>query len=320
MKPFIIIILIFIFNNIFAQDIVIMKNGDEVEVKIIEVGIETITYKKQNYIDGPNFIIPKKDIFMIKYKNGTKDVFSTNTNQIPKKIEQKKTKKQLRIIGNHCLGIKFNIGIAKKYNHVNVNGMYKYYFMPTSQLGLFYDYNKSKFLNFGSELFFDYVSVKGKAEGSYGSLSTVDNPDGVLYNYTNDVFCNYFRLSFVPVYYGAKFNNLELNIGMQFAIRLLSNCKYVNTTNGSDNTTSTSTSTTNGYSSISNTITYGPKISLNYKIKNNLLIETAFYYGGKNCTSCISKFQYSWKEILQFTFGIKYNIFHTDKSNTEIIR
>lgn len=60
-------------------DKVILKNGDEIDAKIISVGVGEITYKKCSNIDGPTYTIAKKEVFMVKYKNGEKDVFNTST-------------------------------------------------------------------------------------------------------------------------------------------------------------------------------------------------------------------------------------------------
>lgn len=57
-------------------DLMILKNGDEVWVNVIEIDPENIKYKKCDNPDGPIYFIRKSTVFMIKYKNGTKDVFS----------------------------------------------------------------------------------------------------------------------------------------------------------------------------------------------------------------------------------------------------
>lgn len=56
-------------------DLVTMRNGDEIEVKIMEVNPYDIKYKKCNNLEGPSYTVNKSDVFMIKYSNGTKDVF-----------------------------------------------------------------------------------------------------------------------------------------------------------------------------------------------------------------------------------------------------
>ncbi len=72
-------------TGLFAQDIIVEKNGNEIESKILEVGLSIVKYKKFDNLNGPTFEILKSQIFMIKYENGTKDVFN--------KIDQKKEDK-----------------------------------------------------------------------------------------------------------------------------------------------------------------------------------------------------------------------------------
>lgn len=67
--------LIFSFHA-FSQDILTKKNGDEIKVRVLEVTNTEIKYKKWSNQDGPSYTLPKDDVFMIKYKNGEKDVFN----------------------------------------------------------------------------------------------------------------------------------------------------------------------------------------------------------------------------------------------------
>ena len=59
-----------------SYDIIIMKNGNEVLAKILEIGINEIKFKKFDYLNGPIIVVEKSDIFMIKYNNGTKELFN----------------------------------------------------------------------------------------------------------------------------------------------------------------------------------------------------------------------------------------------------
>ncbi|HRY31396.1 MAG TPA: hypothetical protein P5531_00315 [Bacteroidales bacterium] len=66
-----------------AQDIIILQNGDEINAKVTEIGIDEIRYKRASNPDGPTIVIAKSDVFMIKYKNGSKDVFEIKKAQQP---------------------------------------------------------------------------------------------------------------------------------------------------------------------------------------------------------------------------------------------
>ncbi len=77
-KLILLFILISELANLNAQDIIIKKNGDEINTKIIEVGIEIIKFKKFDNLEGPIYTMGKNEIFLIKYENGSKDVFNDN--------------------------------------------------------------------------------------------------------------------------------------------------------------------------------------------------------------------------------------------------
>ena len=74
-------------------DNLILKNGDELIVKVLEIGTATIKYKKCNNLEGPIYTIDKSTVFMIKYANGTKDVFNYTTDSKPQEVrtEERKT-------------------------------------------------------------------------------------------------------------------------------------------------------------------------------------------------------------------------------------
>lgn len=78
-----IILFLFISNFTFAQDLIIKSNGDEVKAKIIEITSFEVKYKMFTNIDGPLYSMPKSEIFLIKYENGTKDVFEKQNQSIP---------------------------------------------------------------------------------------------------------------------------------------------------------------------------------------------------------------------------------------------
>ena len=58
-------------------DILVLKNGDEVKAKVLEISPIEIKYKKCNMPEGPLYVVKKSDVFMIKYANGTKEVIKS---------------------------------------------------------------------------------------------------------------------------------------------------------------------------------------------------------------------------------------------------
>jgi hypothetical protein len=81
MKP-IYSLLIFLLFGIFtsaAQDTLYKKNGDIVLAKILEVNTQTIKYSQVNS-ELPIYILDRSEVFMIRYKNGSREVFNSEPN------------------------------------------------------------------------------------------------------------------------------------------------------------------------------------------------------------------------------------------------
>lgn len=74
-KTFLLAVQILFATICFSQDVIIKTNGDEIKSKILEVGQNEIKYKNFDYLNGPSYTISKSEIFMIRYENGSKDVF-----------------------------------------------------------------------------------------------------------------------------------------------------------------------------------------------------------------------------------------------------
>ncbi|MEO6667876.1 MAG: RICIN domain-containing protein [Ferruginibacter sp.] len=72
-----IIITTFIFLPIIlkAQDILMLKNGDEIKIKTLEITETNVKYKKWNNLDGPIYSQDKKNIVKIVYENGSIEEF-----------------------------------------------------------------------------------------------------------------------------------------------------------------------------------------------------------------------------------------------------
>jgi hypothetical protein len=108
-----------------AQDTITMKDGTEIKAKVLEVNIHNIRYKRYDNIDGPVYTIDKNTVFMLKYANGTKDVFPLQENS-PSLSKSGKLRHfdYLAIDGGQA--IMYNKTTADLYNtpywYVNENG------------------------------------------------------------------------------------------------------------------------------------------------------------------------------------------------------
>lgn len=76
------IAIVSVLHGAFSQDVITKKTGDDIQAKIIEVSQTEVKYKKFDNADGPTFTIAKSDILMVRYENGTNDVFNQADSQI----------------------------------------------------------------------------------------------------------------------------------------------------------------------------------------------------------------------------------------------
>jgi hypothetical protein len=68
--------LIIPYDSIFRCDTVVFKAGNEIMVKVIEIGLNEIKYRECENLQGPVISLLKSDVFVIKYPNGTRDFFN----------------------------------------------------------------------------------------------------------------------------------------------------------------------------------------------------------------------------------------------------
>lgn len=66
----------------YGQDVIVQKNGDEIKAKVEQVLDTEIKYRKFDNPGGPVYSIKKAEVFMIKYENGSKDVFTSQTSPV----------------------------------------------------------------------------------------------------------------------------------------------------------------------------------------------------------------------------------------------
>ena len=109
---FLVFTLLFSFD-LLCQDVIVLRNGEEISVVVKEVGTKEIKYVKFNNQSGPLYAESKANIFMIKYENGTKDVFTADPVVSEEKRETSKPKAPSNSKG--VLGVKQGFWALKFY-------------------------------------------------------------------------------------------------------------------------------------------------------------------------------------------------------------
>lgn len=79
MKRLLSAFLTLIFVSAYAQDIILMRNGDEIQCKLLEISKNEVKYKRWTNQEGPTFSEKKDNIFMLKYENGEKEMIANQT-------------------------------------------------------------------------------------------------------------------------------------------------------------------------------------------------------------------------------------------------
>lgn len=62
--------------SIYAQDVIVKKDGTTIMAKVLTVNTTVVEYKKWSNQDGPTYAIETKELISINYANGDKEVFS----------------------------------------------------------------------------------------------------------------------------------------------------------------------------------------------------------------------------------------------------
>jgi len=149
----------------FSQDVITKKSGEDINAKVLEVTSTEIKYKKFDNQTGPTISILKSDVFMIKYENGTKDVFKDETpsNNITtnnsSSDKDKKEKSELKGPNK----IQLSVGIFNPIKNISIsNYLYNTYLgglQKTPPIIFSYERNLSKLFSLGG--MFIYTSAKG---------------------------------------------------------------------------------------------------------------------------------------------------------------
>ncbi|HOY30577.1 MAG TPA: FISUMP domain-containing protein [Bacteroidales bacterium] len=69
-------------RQVFSQDIIRLKNGNEIKANVREIETDVIKYKRFDNPEGPSYTLQKSEIATIIYANGTHDEFDVLTGPV----------------------------------------------------------------------------------------------------------------------------------------------------------------------------------------------------------------------------------------------
>jgi hypothetical protein len=231
MKKTFCILITFCINiaSVFAQDIITLKNGDEIKAKVQEIGISEVKYKKYENLTGPVYTLMKTDIFMIKYENGEKDVFATQSQPAQEPVQEKQTPPT--VSSNVKQNERSSINNMTKQGLPSRNKFYEIGIKSDIGWGLFYVSDENKKYkdeyNFGvaggGGFFCDFYPGKmydvlvGTGISCWGHYYTTDYNANYTFSYINwDIYFgtrNRLKISRANIKVGLRLNFLTSVIG-----------------------------------------------------------------------------------------------------------
>ena len=121
MRNFLLIILfLFLYiHNSQSQDIIVNKDGTTIKVKVEEIGVNEIKYHKHENLEGPIYVIMKKDVVVVYFEDGTTEIINANTNEKLVSLEETKN-----IIIEHIDNYTYIANSNKKRYKVSFEGDY----------------------------------------------------------------------------------------------------------------------------------------------------------------------------------------------------
>jgi hypothetical protein len=136
----------------YSQDIITTKSGEDIKAKVLEVNTTEIKFKKIDNIEGPTFSVLKSEILLVRYSNGTKDIFY-------EKSENQTQKNNLTVENNYIKQTEiskkssgFNLGIKGGLSYSDFDLMFGSDAISNYFLGLFFDAELSSELSLQPEL------------------------------------------------------------------------------------------------------------------------------------------------------------------------
>lgn len=79
-------------------DNIILNDGTEISAIVKEIRLDEIVYNKCDFLEGPVFVIAKNEVFMVKYKNGEKDMIqATKTESKEESLSKKSTSGSFKV-------------------------------------------------------------------------------------------------------------------------------------------------------------------------------------------------------------------------------
>lgn len=92
-------LLLLLLQHAFAQDVIVKVNGEEMAARVAEITLHDIIYQHPDSAQGMLHHIAKADVFMVKFANGTKEVFAQNLPETDSTVVPESSPEQMYELG-----------------------------------------------------------------------------------------------------------------------------------------------------------------------------------------------------------------------------
>ena len=181
MRKFLSVLALFFFFSFFSfsQDEIILNTGEKIKVVVTEVDKKQVKYKKHSNPEGPVFVVNKRDVSKIVYKNGEEDVFSGGGSLYNFKQN---------IFAYNIFDVVYN-QFAFSYEHISKNG--KMSFLIPLSIGYSDRYGPKEFQDYGFTGFGINLFPTGQHRVTYYLGPELQIGIGEDYVYADDPYYGY---------------------------------------------------------------------------------------------------------------------------------
>jgi hypothetical protein len=225
MKPFFFFTVVFLLAGICsvaAQDLIILRDGDIIEAKVMELSPAEIKYKRFDHLDGPTVVIPANNVLSIRYENGRVEIINADPTNVSKTTANDPNRFRFGINANAggalgyiwggASGAAINIELGKGNFNSEINLIF-----PIGGFGSLFTFNgfwPSKIGGFylGGGIGFSFFETYGVIGAEGGDSSGYSDSYGNYHSgdsYSKDIY-DYYTAFSLPV---------GLNIGYKFVTK-----------------------------------------------------------------------------------------------------
>ena len=128
-----------------AQDIIVLKDGNMIEAKVLEISTSEIKYKRFNHLDGPTIVVSTDNVLSVRYENGITEIINAEAGKTKNTtIDQDKFIFGINANGGGALGYVWkrstgagiNIELGKGHFNTEINLMF-----PSGGFGILFTFN-----------------------------------------------------------------------------------------------------------------------------------------------------------------------------------